>query len=252
MDNRERPLLTHLNELRVCIVKALIGVGISMAICYAFAGPIMAALKKPMLEIMPNNASFVVLSPYEYFFVELKAALFFGVVLACPWIFLQIWRFVSPGLYHHEKRLLVLFITSASICFILGILFAYYLVFPPTFQFFIDTLPEGINGAYSIGMLYGFAITILLAFGLVFQTPIAVFLLVLFDLVELETFTQYRRLIFAMSFVVGALFTPPDPITQVMLAIPTYLLFEAGLFFARIAKKSRKDRAEAASDFSLL
>jgi sec-independent protein translocase protein TatC len=239
MDEREAPLLMHLTELRICLVRAVVGLAVSMVICYVFADQIMLFLRKPMMEIMPEHASFVVLSPYEYFFTELKAALFFGLVLSSPWMFLQIWRFVAPGLYANERTMLIWFIIAASACFVIGVLFAYFLVFPPTFKFFIDTLPDGINGAYSISMLYGFAITVLLAFGVVFQTPIAVFLLVLFDLVPYDTFAQYRRLIFVLAFVVGALLTPPDPITQVMLAIPTYLLFEAGLFFARITIKKR-------------
>lgn len=239
MDEQERPLLLHLAELRMCLVRAIIGIIASMLLCYAVSGHIMLWLRQPMLDIMPNHASFVVLSPYEYFFTELKASLFFGFILSCPWTFIQIWRFVAPGLYSNEKRMLFWFVIAASACFVGGILFAYYLVFPPTFRFFIDTLPEGVNGAYSINMLYGFAITVLLAFGIVFQTPIAVFLLVLFDLVSYETFAKYRRLMFVMAFVVGALLTPPDPITQVMLAIPTYLLFEAGLFFSRIVVKKR-------------
>lgn len=247
MDDRERPLLLHLDELRACLVRAIMGISVSMMICYGFSERIMVFLRKPMLEIMPEHASFVVLSPYEYFFTELKAALFFGVILACPWIFLQVWRFVAPGLYGNEKRMLFWFVVAASACFVTGVLFAYFLVFPPTFQFFIDTLPKGVNGAYSISMLYGFAITVLLAFGIVFQTPIAVFLLVLFDLVSYETFAKYRRLIFVLAFVVGAILTPPDPITQVMLAIPTYLLFEAGLFFARITVRKRKAVEEPAN-----
>lgn len=239
MDDREAPLLSHLAELRVCLVRAIIGLLVCMVVCYGFAGHIMAILKKPMMKVMPANASFVVLSPQEYFFTELKAALFFGVILACPWIFLQIWRFVAPGLYKNEQRMLFWFVIAASACFIIGVTFAYFLVFPPTFKFFIDTLPAGVTGAYSIAMLYGFAITVLLAFGVVFQTPIAVFLLVVFDLVSLETFAKYRRVILVASFIIGAILTPPDPITQVMLAIPTYLLFEVGLFFAGLVLKRR-------------
>ncbi len=245
MDERERPLLIHLAELRICLVRAIFGLVVGMMICYAFADHLMLFLRKPMMDIMPDHAAFVVLSPYEYFFTELKAALFFGLVLSSPWMFLQLWRFIAPGLYASEKRMLVWFVLAASACFLGGVLFAYFLVFPPTFKFFIDTLPPGINGAYSISMLYGFAMTVLLAFGMVFQTPIAVFLLVLFDLVAYETFAKYRRLIFALSFVVGALLTPPDPITQVMLAIPTYLLFEAGLLCARLTLKKRLTAAHA-------
>lgn len=241
MDKREVPLWTHLTELRSALIKGIIGISISMLICYCFADYIMMFLRKPMLDVLPANAGFVVLSPQEYFFTELKAALFVGVVFASPWLFYQIWTFVAPGLYQNEKRMLLWFVIFASACFILGILFAYFLVFPPTFQFFIDTLPPGVNGAYSISMLYGFAITILMAFGIIFQTPLAVFLLVIFDLVSLETFAKYRRAVFVGAFVVGALLTPPDPITQVMLALPAYALFELGLLFARLSLKKKKE-----------
>lgn len=240
MDEREQPLLSHLAELRTSTVRALIGIFVAMAVAYFFVDHIMYWLKKPMMDIMPAHSSFVVLSPQEYFFTELKAALFFGFLLAMPWVFIQVWNFVSPGLYKHEQRMLVLFVIAASLCFIVGVLFAYFLVFPPTFKFFMETLPEGVTGSYSISMLFGFAITLLIAFGVVFQTPIAVFLLVFFDLVALETFTGYRRVVFVGAFIVGAILTPPDPITQVMLAIPTYLLFECGLLAARLSIKNRR------------
>ena len=243
MDEKEQPLLTHLAELRTSVVRAIIGLFIAMVIPYFFVDHIMFWLKKPMMDIMPDHSSFVVLSPQEYFFTELKAALFFGFIIAMPWVFIQLWHFISPGLYKHERRMLVLFVCAASFCFLLGTLFAYFLVFPPTFKFFLETLPAGVTGSYSISMLYGFAITLLLAFGVVFQTPIAVFLLVYFDLVPLETFTSYRRVVFVGAFIVGAILTPPDPITQIMLAIPTYLLFELGLLCARLATKKRGEES---------
>jgi len=243
MDKREVPLMTHLSELRTCLIRAIIGLVVAMILCYFFADWIMAFIKKPMMEIMPKNASFVVLSPQEYFFTELKASLFFGVLVASPWLFYQLWIFIAPGLYQNEKRMLFWFVVAASLCFVLGVVFAYFLVFPPTFKFFIETLPPGINGAYSISMLYGFAITVLLAFGVVFQTPVAIFLLVVFDLVSLGTFAKYRRVAFVAAFVIGAILTPPDPITQIMLALPAYALFELGLFFARMVLNQRKSSA---------
>lgn len=237
METQKQHLSVHLQQLRSCLVRSLLAVFICMCICYFFSGKIMEALKKPMLDVMPENSNFVVLSPHEYFFVELKAAIFFGFILAAPFIFGQIWLFVAPGLYKNERKLLFSFVFSASACFILGLLFAYFLVFPPTFQFFIETLPDGVIGTYSVSMLYGFAITILLAFGIVFQTPVAVFLLIMLNMVSIETFAKARPYIFVGSFIVGAILTPPDPITQVMLAIPTYCLFELGLFLGKAFKK---------------
>jgi sec-independent protein translocase protein TatC len=236
MDEKKASLISHLSDLQACFIKAIYGIVIGMIICYFFSDHIMLLLKKPMLRVMPSFASFVVLAPQEYFFTQLKAALFFGMILSSPWVFFQIWHFLAPGLYQQEKRMLIGFTLAASACFVMGVLFAYFLVFPPTFKFFVESLPTGVIGTYSVSMLYGFAITVLLAFGLIFQTPIAVFLLVIFDLVALETFSKHRRLVFTACFIIAAVLTPPDPITQVMLAIPAYLLFELGLFFSGLVK----------------
>ena len=239
MDKTPRPLLEHLGELRSCLIQSIMGVSASMVLCYFFVGHIMEALRRPMMLVMPKDARFVVLSPQEYFFTELKAALFFGIILGCPWIFWQIWRFVAPGLYKGERRLLFFFVISASSCFVGGCLFAYFLVLPPAFSYFLGILPPNVTGAYSIGMLYGFSITLLFAFGVVFQTPIIVFLLAILGFVSVESFAKYRRHVFVLCFVVGTLLTPPDPITQIMLALPAYALFEIGLLIARLLIKKR-------------
>lgn len=247
MDETPKPLMLHLAELRTCVVQSLVGLFASMIVCYVFVDYIMTALRLPMKATMPPEANFVVLSPQEYFFTELKAALFCGVILSFPWVFLQLWRFIAPGLYKNEKRTLLFFVVAAAICFVMGIAFAYFLVLPPAFTYFLSMLPSEVNAAYSIGMLYGFSITLLLAFGVIFQTPIAVFLLVLLGLVSVETFAKYRRHVFVLSFIVGALLTPPDPITQVMLAIPAYGLFELGLLCARILRRKHKEGREDAA-----
>ncbi len=160
MDEKEAPLLTHLGELRTCLVNASIGLMMGMTVCYIFSEHLMEFLRKPMMDIMPHGSSFVVLSPQEYFFTELKASLFFGVIIASPRLFFQLWSFVAPGLYKNEQTMVFWFVITASICFLAGVLFAYFLVFPPAFKFFLETLPKGIVGAYSIDMLYGFAITV--------------------------------------------------------------------------------------------
>lgn len=239
MDERERPLLVHLSELRNSIVQALIGLFIAMVFCYGFVDKIMAALRRPMMEIMPKDSRFVVLSPQEYFFTELKAALLCGLIVAFPWVFWQLWRFVAPGLYKNEKRTMLFFVISSSLFFVGGCAFAYFLVFPPAFGYFLGLLPQEVSGSYSIAMLYGFSITLLLAFGLIFQTPLVVFLLLLAGLVEIETLKKYRRHVFVMSFIVGALLTPPDPITQVMLAFPCYLLYELALLCGHLIKNKK-------------
>ncbi len=239
MNEEKQSISSHLADLRKCFIRCLVIGLLAACICYGFSNILMEILKKPILDIMPKNSNLVVLAPYEYFFVELKASLFFGLLLALPMMFSQIWLFVSPGLYKNEKKFLLYFVIAATLCFIIGVCFAYFLVFPPTFQFFIDTLPPDIVGTYSVSMLYGFCITILLGFGVIFQTPLAVFLLIIFNIVNIETFSSLRRYIFVASFIIGAILTPPDPISQVMLAIPMYCLFEVGLFLAKICVRKK-------------
>ncbi len=246
MHEERMPLFKHLEDLRVAVIRSLVGVIACASICYAFSDRILYWLRRPMLAYMPEGFSFVVLSPYEYFFTELKAGVFLGVVASCPWIFWQIWRFVSPGLYESEKKSVLFVVVSSSIFFVMGVLFAYFFIFPVAFEFFISTVPEGVKGSYSIAMLYGFAMAMMMAFGVVFQTPVLVFMLITLNIISIETIKQYRRIVFVMSFVIGAILTPPDPLTQIMLAIPTYLLFEAGLLVSSIAvrKKLNKETAE--------
>jgi sec-independent protein translocase protein TatC len=237
MDEKTMPLWEHLGEFRMRLIKAALGLLVGMGLSLLFSEQIMAWLREPLLKVLPSGSSLVVLAPQEYFMTELKAALFCGLILACPWIVYQLWCFLAPGLYEHEKSMLFWCVLGASFCFLLGIFFAYYLVLPPAFQFFIDTLPPHVTGAYSIGMLYGFAMTILLGFAMVFQTPLIVFLLVMFNIVSLASLTRHRRIVFVACFVVGAILTPPDPLTQVMLALPMYALYELSLWLTALAKR---------------
>lgn len=239
MDNKKIPIQEHLQDLRKCLVRCLIAIVIVSCFCYSLSSFFMSILKQPILEALPPNTNLVVLAPYEYFFLELKSSIFFGLLLCSPFLFSQIWLFVSPGLYQHEKKFLSYFVILATLFFILGIVFAYYLVFPIVFNFFIETLPSDIVPTYSINTVYGFCITILLSFGLVFQTPLLVFLLILFNLISYKTLKSSRKYVFVASFVIGAILTPPDPLSQIMLAIPMYCLFELGLFFAKLLNKNK-------------
>lgn len=243
MNENTMPILDHVTELRSHAIKALLGLFLGMIISLFLGEEIMSWLRKPLLLTLPPDSSLVVLAPQEYFLTKLKASLFIGLIISCPWIVYQIWCFLSPGLYENEKKILFFSLTGAGICFLLGIFFAYYLVLPPAFQFFIDTLPPHITGAYSIGMLYGFALTILLGFAAVFQTPLIVFLLVIFNVISLSTLTSYRRFILVFCFIVGAILTPPDPLTQIMLALPMYALYELSLWLTSLFIKNINKKA---------
>lgn len=239
MDERELPIMVHVNELRTRLIQAMLGVAVAMGIAFAFSEFLLAWLRKPMQEAFGPSGRFVVLVPHEYFVTQMKTALVFGILFASPWLFYQLWLFVAPGLYRNEQRMAVIFVSLASILFVGGALFGYAVVFPPMFSFFIGTLPPGVEGTYSIGMLFGFATNMLLAFGLVFETPMVVLLLVKMDLIELDTLRKGRRYWVVLAFVIAAIVTPtPDPLTQTMMAVPMVLLYELGLWGARFLGKS--------------
>lgn len=237
MDPKSYPFLTHLSDLRAVLVRALLGIGVGLIVCATFADKLLNWLSEPIQEALGKEAHLVVLAPHEYFFTEMKAALIGGVLLASPWVFYQIWLFVAPGLYKNEKKMAFSFVFFTAFFFILGVFFAQYFVFPSVFKFFIGSLPSYIQGQYSIGLLFSFSTNLLLAFGLVFETPVLVFLLIYLNLVELKTLQTYRRYVIVLAFVVAAILTPtPDPLTQTLMACPMILLYELGLLLAKLTR----------------
>lgn len=245
MDSNAYPFMTHLADLRKMLVRSMLGIAVGLLACIAFAEQLLNWLSMPMRNALQANAHMVVLAPHEYFFTEMKAALIGGVLLASPWVFYQLWLFVAPGLHKHEKNASFLFVGSTALCFVAGVMFAQYLVFPSVFKFFIGSLPSYIQGQYSIGMLFSFSTNMLLAFGLVFETPVLVFLLVYLGLVELETLKQARRYVIVIAFVVAAVLTPtPDPLTQTLMAVPIIALYELGLSVARLLKTRSNQAAD--------
>ncbi|MBL4818331.1 MAG: twin-arginine translocase subunit TatC [Deltaproteobacteria bacterium] len=237
MDEANYPITNHLKDLRAILVRSMLWIGAGLIVCIAFADRLIDWLLGPVRQVMGEKTNLIVLTPHEYFFTEMKAALVGGILLASPWIFYQIWCFAAPGLYRHEKKMAFSFVAITALCFVGGILFAQHFVFPSVFNFFIESVPEHIQGNYSIGLLFSFTTNLLLAFGLVFETPVLVFLLAYFNLVELSTLRSGRRYVIVLAFIVAAVLTPtPDPLTQTLMAVPIILLYELGIFWARMAK----------------
>ena len=244
MDEKEYTLVEHLKDLRTRLFHGVLGVFVATFACFGFADELILWLKTPMAEVLGPNAHFVVLAPHEYFFVELKIALVAGIFVASPWILFQFWLFVAPGLYRHERKHIMAFVFAGAFFFVAGALFCYYVVFPPMFLFFVGTLPEGVVGNYSVGVLYGFATNMLLAFGLVFEAPVVVFLLAALGIVEVDQFGQWRRYIIVFAFILAAVITPtPDPMTQSLMAVPMILLYELGLVAARLLLPKKKEQS---------
>jgi len=230
----EKRIALHLADIRRAIIYSCIGLVAASLIGIYYADSLVWCLTQPAQAVFKANESFVLLTPYEYFFVQLKAALCFGAFASSPWIFYQIWCFVAPGLYQNEKRYMLSFISVASVFFIAGAAFAYYIMFPFMFEFFSSSLPPFIHSMYGIGAFVDFAVGMLFIFGLVFETPIFIFLLVFFDFLSVQNLKDFRRYFIVLAFIIGALLTPPDPLSQVMLAIPLIFLYEIGIWSASL------------------
>lgn len=240
MSDFQLTITEHLKDLRRCLINSLIGVFIITCFCMFFTNDFLNILKYPMEQFLKNNNSFIILMPHEYFFTQMKAALFGGIIISSPWISYQIWSFVSPGLHVKEKKYSVIFIFLSAFFFILGVLFGYLFVLPVSFNFFSQGLPNDVIGNYSIPMLFSFSIKILIVFGIIFETPIIIFLLIFLKIIHIDFFIKHRKIVIIIAFLLAAILTPPDPLSQIMLAIPLILFFEIGILAARLFNKIKK------------
>ena len=232
----------HLIELRKRLLLSAIAVLAFAAVGFVFAEDLYRILRAPMESALPENSSFIVTGPIEYFVVLLKVSLAAGLLGASPWVLFQIWKFVAPGLYANERRYAAAFVFFGSAFFLSGAAFAYFVVFPAGLPFLVGLNPPDIHGMYKVGEYYSFAIRLLMAFGIAFELPVVIVLLCLLGVVSTEFFSRFRKYAIVLSFVFAALLTPPDVITQVSMALPLYFLYEAGLLVARMLTKNTKEK----------
>ncbi|MBN1355641.1 twin-arginine translocase subunit TatC [bacterium] len=237
-------ILEHLTELRACLIKSLAAVGIGAVICFAFAEHIFDFLSEPLIRILPQaNREMVFTSLPEVFFVYIKVALFAGILLASPVIFHQIWKFVAPALYSHEKRYVIPFVLISTVFFLLGAAFSYYQIFPYGFKFFIGFSDENIRPMITLKDYLKFSTRLLLAFGLVFEMPIVISFLAKLGLVTPAFLRKNRKYALLIIVIIAAILTPPDIVTQLMMAGPMYVLYELSILSAMIfGRKSRTAR----------
>ena len=267
MDQAEYTLVEHLHDLRYRLVRAVVGVLVCAVAAFVVAPDLLLLIREPLfsaleqakiklieagVDVDPNSVRFVILAPAEYFLAKLKVAAVVGLFIASPWVMYQLWRFIAPGLYKHEQRWASGFVFSGAFFFCAGGAFAYLAVFPGIFEYFIkDALADRVTMALSIAEYLSLSLKLLLAFGVSFQAPVIVFVLCVGGIVEPKQLTAARPYIIVAGFIVGALLTPPDIVSQVMLALPMVLLFELGLLAARITLRfngtaiSRERREEA-------
>ena len=224
--------VSHLIELRTRLVRAVGAVFVIFLVLLPFANTLYTWLALPLLSKMPMGGHMIATEVTTPFFVPMKVAGLDAFLVALPYVLAQIWGFVAPGLYAHEKRMALPLVVSSTLLFYCGMAFAYFGVFPFVFGFITKTAPEGVEIMTDIEKYLGFVINMFLAFGLAFETPVAVVLLVKLGVLSVTQLRQARRYVIVGAFIVGAVFTPPDAISQTLLALPLWLLYELGILVA--------------------
>jgi sec-independent protein translocase protein TatC len=241
----ESSLLSHLLELRDRLLRAMIATLVIAMPCLYFANDIFTWLSAPLLAQMPPGASLIATSVVAPFMTPFKLALLAAIFFAMPMILYQIWAFIAPGLYRHERRFALPLFVSSVVLFYGGAAFAYFVVFPVVFRFFVMTTPDGVQMMTDITQYMDFAVLLFFAFGLAFEIPVATVLLVRTGLVKREALARNRGYVLLAIFIIAAFLTPPDPISQTMMAVPMYALFEAGIIMARLLVRARPPDPEA-------
>ena len=228
--------ISHLIELRNRLIRMVIGFVVVFFCLFPFANKIYALLAAPMLAKLPADGHMIATAVTTPFFVPMKVAMMTAFVISLPHTLYQIWAFVAPGLYANEKKLMVPVIVSSFILFIVGMAFAYFAVFPVVFGFIVKSAPVGVAVMTDIAQYLDFVMTLFMAFGLAFEVPIAVVLIARFGWVTIAQLKEVRSYVLVGAFIVGAIFTPPDIISQFMLAVPLWLLYEAGIVVAQFTQ----------------
>ncbi|MCE8033017.1 twin-arginine translocase subunit TatC [Billgrantia tianxiuensis] len=246
----QAPLIEHLIELRSRLLRAVVAIFVIFLGLYPFANEIYTFVAQPLMGMLPEGSQMIATEVASPFLAPFKLTLVVAVFVAIPYVLHQAWAFVAPGLYDNEKALALPLLASSVGLFYAGAAFAYYVVFPLLFQFFTQTGPENVAVMTDINQYLNFVLKLFFAFGVAFEIPIATFLLIASGATTVESLTKKRPYIILGCFVVGMLLTPPDVISQSLLAIPMYLLYEVGILFGRLVrrKKQRPDQTTPAEE----
>ena len=237
--NEKLPLTVHLEELRKRLIRIFLSLGIFFCICYSQSRYLFDFISKPLVKVMPESSSLAMLKLTEGFFTELKLSFMAALFFSMPFILYQLWKFITPGLYIHEKRYMVSFVILSSLLFFLGAVFAYYLVFPFGFKFFLSYTSESVEAALSLQWYLSFVTRLILGFGIIFELPVFTLFLAKLGIITADMLRKYRRYAIVLLFVIAAIFTPPDVITQLMMAGPLIILYEVSIFVAQIFGKKK-------------
>jgi sec-independent protein translocase protein TatC len=230
----EDTFISHLVELRDRLLRAIIAVVAVFLLLFYWAADIYTIFAQPLLAALPVDGKMIATDVVGVFLVPVKVTLLVAFLFCLPYVLYQVWAFVAPGLYAHEKRLVVPLIVTSSVLFFCGMAFAYFVVFPSVFRFMAAIAPEGVAWMTDIEKYFSFVLTMFVAFGITFETPVAVVLLVRMDIVGVDKLKQGRPYVIVGAFVVAAIFTPPDVVSQLLLAIPLCFLYEVGIRIAAL------------------
>ncbi len=235
----EGTLISHLLELRTRVMRAFLAVVIVFIPLAFYSNQLFEWLARPLRRVLPANSALISTSITAPFTTPLKLSFVAALVAAMPFVLYQLWAFVAPGLYRHERRYAVPLLVSSIILFYAGTAFGYFAVFPLMFNFFVNTTPHGVQMMADITLYMDFVLKLLFSFGLAFEVPVAVVLLVIMGIVPLAKLTQIRGYVLIAVFVIAAIVTPPDAVSQTIMAVPMYLLYEGGILFARLMGRGR-------------
>jgi sec-independent protein translocase protein TatC len=236
LEGTEQPFVSHLVELRDRLIRALVAVGLCFGALMLWPGPagLYDLLAAPLVANLPQGATLIATNVISPFIVPLKITMLAAFLLALPVVLYQVWAFVAPGLYSHEKRLVLPLVVSSTVLFLAGVAFCYFLVFGQVFRFIQGFAPKSITAAPDIEAYLSFVLTMFIAFGAAFEVPVAVVVLARMGIVSVEKLRQFRSYFIVLAFIISAVITPPDVVSQLALAIPMCLLYEAGIWAAQV------------------
>ena len=232
LDDTEQPLIYHLIELRDRLLRVVLVVGVVFLALFPFSNKLFSWLSGPLMAHMPEGSSMIAIEVASPFLIPFKLTLFLALFLSIPYVLYQLWSFVAPGLYKHERRLVYPLLVSSTVLFYAGAAFAYFVVFPLVFAFFTGTAPDGVSVMTDISRYLDFVLTLFFAFGMAFEVPVFTVLLVWTGMATQDGLREKRPYIIVGAFVIGMLLTPPDIISQTLLAVPVWILFELGVYFS--------------------
>ncbi|KFX71339.1 twin-arginine protein translocation system subunit TatC [Pseudomonas taeanensis MS-3] len=243
--DQEMPLVSHLTELRTRLLRSVCAIFLLFAGLFYFSQDIYALVAAPLRAYLPAGATMIATGVASPFLTPFKLTLMVALFLSMPIILHQIWGFIAPGLYKHEKRIAVPLLISSILLFYGGMAFAYFVVFPIMFGFFASVTPEGVAMMTDIGQYLDFVLTLFFAFGVAFEIPVATFLLIWVGIVDVKTLRKSRPYVVVGCFAIGMVLTPPDIFSQTLLAVPMWFLFEAGLLFGAMVKRRDEHASES-------